>query len=114
MYTDADIKQIAARVLAKYEDQYDYIGIRVQDEAHNAMVGQTYAYQSHAWIDGVQTDEHLNGVSAVSAAEASRFGTHFGGYSGDAIIILGAYHASGGEDDGEIIMRDPMVLEITA
>lgn len=103
------IKKIAEQLLQK-EFDYDYVGIRIQEEK-TEKIGEIMAHKSYVWDDGEMTDERLNGVCAVDIKQAKAL-FDFGGYDGDYIYILGCYHASNGEDAGEIIMTDPIVLDI--
>ena len=112
MYDAKRIKQIAQVVYPRYQDQYDYIGIRIQDHTYDVQVGDTLTHLSNVWIDGEMFDNPLDGVCAVSAAQAIRYPLRHGSYSGNVALVLGSYHASYGEDDGEIIMDRPVVLEI--
>lgn len=91
------------------DGRYEYIGIRVQDDAYGMQVGQTVEHNSHVWIDGDETDEELNGVCAIYAEAIGRISTT---YYGDTVIILGSQSAEYGEDDGEIIMQDAVVLAV--
>lgn len=88
---------------------YAYIGIRVQDDAYGLHVGQTVEHSSHVWVDGEDTEDELDGVCAINY-EAIRFVN--AEYFGDTIIVLGSQNAEYGEDVGEIIMQDAVVLAV--
>lgn len=90
-------------------DAYGFIGIRVQEETYGLTVGDTVAHNSKVWVDGDETDEELDGVSAmnINALDAVQ-----GYYFGACVLILGSNYAGYGEDAGEIIMRDAKVLAI--
>lgn len=104
------IKQIAAAQTA-HLSEWDYVGVRVQEDAYGVQVGDTMTHESNIWIDGEMTDETLDGVSAVSVKLAKHM-NDFESYTGDVAIILGSNRASYGEDETEIIMRAPVVLGI--
>ena len=105
--TVAEMIGIGQEALKKY-DGYEYIGIRVQDLLE--IVGTEMEHRSRVWEDGLYTCEELNGVCAVNA-RADYAKNNSTGYFGEYMIVLGSFHASWGEDVGEIIMEDPEVLE---
>lgn len=91
------------------------LGVRTQEVPFEA-VGETMMHQSVIWIDGEETDEELDGVCALDmrryatkeeAIKASKAG-YFGKYT--AIIESDSYEY--GEDENEIILRDPVIVEI--
>ena len=104
------IKQIAEAQTARLSE-WDYVGVRVQESAYGVQIGDTMTHESNVWLDGEMTDEMLDGVSAVSV-KLARHMNDFESYTGDVAIILGSNRASYGEDETEIIMRRPTVLEI--
>ncbi len=94
-------------------DEYEYIGVRVQEETYGLSVGDTVEHKSKHWIDGEMTEEYTRGVCAISAEYARiRSIGDFGGYPGKTILVLGSNYAEGGEDIGEIVLVDPVVLDI--
>lgn len=103
------IKEIANDLKAK-DFEYDYIGIRVQEELYE-NIGDTVNHKSYVWDDGNILDEQLDGICAIDINEAHWIGD-FGGYLGEYVLILGSYSAQYGNDPGEIIMRDAVVLDI--
>jgi hypothetical protein len=99
-----DIDQIA------HASEYDYIGFRVvNNEVYR--VGDI-AKRSRVWVDGEPTDELLSGASAISRDKLSYTCDGYEGYLGDTILILGSNNAEGGNDPGEIVMIDAVVLDI--
>ena len=100
--------RLGREALAKYGDQYEYIGVRVQH--HPEEVGNIMTHLSHEWDDGHDTGEELNGISAIDATANYLFNSRFS-YLGRYILILGADYREHGYDDGEIIMDSPVVLE---
>lgn len=92
---------------------YPYIAVRSQDVPFTA--GETIDHLSSIWIDGDETDDTLDGVSATKIDRMYLYdGDHFqyGYYYGDYVAILGSDNAEYGEDDGELIMIDPVVLAV--
>lgn len=116
MTTAEQIHEIAKDVMGKGYD-FDYIGIRIQEDAYGAQPGREIDHCSHVWDDGEMLDEETNGVCAVSATLAAKKVLGFGAYSGNVILVIGSNSAESGEDDGEIILRDaygsaPVILDI--
>lgn len=112
--TGSEIKAVAER----YSNDYDYVGIRTQE--HPYSLG-AINHQSHVWDDGYDTGEQLEGVSATNihsdAVHMHGDGKEYnrnGYYYGDHIAIICGNAATGGEDVGEIIIEDAVVVEIVA
>ncbi len=110
LVTAKQVSEIARNIIDTYD--YDYVGIRIHDGNADVSIGQTMTYISHVWVDGEMTDDMLDGVCAVSVKLAARYKLSFGAYVGSTILILGSNRADSGEDDGEIIMYAPTVLDI--
>ncbi len=91
------------------DDRYEYYGVRwVEDEL---AVGQV-APVSRVWVDGSPTDDPLAGACAIRVRTAddiervlSAGSIYFG-----APVLLGSMEMEYGEDDGEIVMRQAVVL----
>ena len=83
---------------------YEIVGIRVQDKPFE--LGEV----SHVWDDGEDTGEELDGVCAIKFDMAKN--SHL--YSGDHVAVLAGNRYSFGEDPGEIIIEDPVVVEVLA
>lgn len=90
-----------------YRD-YEYIGIRVQDGVPFDLGEMSHI--SHIWDDGDDTGEELPGVCVIDGRKAEYSVL----YSGDHVAIIGGNHAEYGEDPGEIIISDPVVLAVLA
>jgi len=88
---------------------FDYIGVRAQEEP--ATVGETMSHKSLVWVDGEETDEELNGVSAIKL-NLCKPQRDLYGYPGNWILVLGSNGIEYGEDEGEIIMEKPVVLAV--
>lgn len=93
-----------------FEEDYAYIGIRVQEETYGLKVGDKVIHNSRVWVDGEETEEELDGVSATMYSAMDHTDNE---YMGRYILILGDNKMSGyGEDEGEIILSYPTVLAI--
>jgi hypothetical protein len=90
---------------------YDYIGFRVEMSPISYKIGDI-VQPSRVWVDGEPTDEYLNGACAISIDKLSYAYDGYEGYLGDTILILGSNNAEGGNDPGEIVMIDPIVLDV--
>lgn len=113
-------KPSSQEIIAKAEELYwdddnafDYIGVRTQEQEFELG---TIDHTSKVWIDGEETDEELDGLCvtdyenpAVKAHGSDRSGSC---YFGDHVALIGYNYGSDGEDDGEIIARDPEVIYI--
>lgn len=103
-----DWEQIIEKLIE--EDEYPYIGIRIQDKPFK--LGEIN-HLSHVWDDNIDTEEELPGVCAVSAKEIEACEKALsGGYYGDHAAILVSKTIEYGEDYAEIIMEDATVVEI--
>jgi len=93
-------------------EAYDYVGYRVvYKDKESYKIGDT-PNRSRVWIDGEPTDELLSGASAISIDKLSYTYDGYEGYLGDTILILGSNNAEGGNDPGEIVMIDAVVLAV--
>lgn len=86
---------------------YEVVGIRVQDKPFE--LGEM-SHVSHVWDDGEDTGEELDGVCAIKFDMAKN--SHL--YFGDHVAVLAGNRYSFGEDPGEIIIEDPVVVEVLA
>ena len=102
------IKQIANEAKKHLNDQYDFIGIRIQEDTYGASIGDNVTHNSSVWDDGNQTEEYLDGVCAIDVT--SKRDT--AGYAGNIALVLGSYSVWGGEDPAELIMQDAVILDI--
>lgn len=107
------INKIAQAVDAS---DYEYYGIRIDDGA-NYSVGD-YTADSRIWIDGEPTGKTLDGTSAVgfrftaSADEIAAAVDLASIYYGNRMYLLGSNSIEYGEDAGEYIMHDAVVVAI--
>lgn len=110
--TIEEIKAIAS----KYETEYEYVGIRTQEEPFE--LGHM-THRSHIWEDGEDTGEMLDGVSCTSV-KSKAVAMHCDGkrnnpggyYYGDHVAIICGNTATLGEDEGELIIEGAVVVEI--
>ena len=100
------VEDIAASALYDYEA----VGVRVQDVPFAPC---PMSHRSHIWDNGDDTGEELPGVSAMrwdSVNAAQRQGYYYG----DHVAVIAGNSWEYGEDSGEIIIHDPVVIEILA
>lgn len=93
-----------------FEEDYAYIGIRVQEETFGLNVGDKVIHNSHVWERGIEMGEELDGVCATMYSALNNTDNE---YFGRYVLLLGDNKMSGyGEDEGEIILYCPTVLAI--
>lgn len=100
------VEDIASSALYEYEA----VGVRVQDVP---FAPGPMAHRSHVWDNGDDTGEELPGVSAMrwdSIDAAQRNGYYYG----DHVAVIASNSWDYGEDAGEIVIHDPIVIEILA
>lgn len=101
------------------KSRFNYFGVR----SENRDLEDGYALEpSHDWIDGEMCDELLNGscatgigylwfdgeqedISAIQEA-IKKNGRKYGDY----MYIIGGDNCEGGNDDGEIIIKDAVII----
>ena len=105
----ARLKEVAEEL---YYD-YEVVAIRVQDPEFE--LGEI-DHKSHVWVDGDETDEELDGVCGIRSDMAERvFNSSFSCvYPGEHVAIIAGNCYTGGEDRGEVIIEDPVVVEVLA
>ena len=87
--------------------EYEYIGIRVQEVPFE--LGEM-THRSHVWDDGDDTGLELDGICALRGEYADLAASYYG----DHIAIVAGNSIEYGEDKGEIIISDAVVLEVLA
>lgn len=102
---------IIAALIAKAQEleldtKYGFIGIRQQEEPFTLG---PMLHCSRVWDDGEETDMELPGVCATDID--SRV---FPQYFGEHVAIVCGNIAEYGEDEGELIIADPVVEYIAA
>ena len=86
---------------------YEVVGIRVQEIPFS--LGEM-DHRSHIWDDGEDTGEELSGVSVIRSDKAELSKTYYGDY----VAVLAGNSYTYGEDDGEIVIEDAVVVEVLA
>ena len=105
-----EIYEIAQKV--KDNNNFDFIGVRVQED-FNEKIGDILTHRSFVWVDGEETEELLNGVCAIDANRLNpTYAMSNGSYSGDVVLILGCDDCERGEDVAEIIINNPVIIDI--
>lgn len=87
---------------------YEVIGIRFQSEAFELGA---ISHHSHVWVDGEDTCEELDGICVQKIETIGKYNNE---YFGDHIAIIAGNEYSYGEDAGEVIINDAIVVEILA
>lgn len=93
--------------------EYGYLGIRV-DDGVEYNIGDCVA-ASRVWDDGDPTDETLNGTSCIGIRYAEDIDKALdlaGYYYGDHIYLIGGNSMEHGEDAGEYVIEDAVVVEV--
>lgn len=113
MKVSADMVKRLKDVAEELFYEYEVVAIRVQEPPFS--LGEIN-HVSHVWVDGEETEEELNGICGICSEYAEKvFGSPFsGGYFGDHAAIIAGNHYELGEDFGEVIISDPVVVEIIA
>lgn len=86
---------------------YEIIGIRVQEEAFS--LGEM-EHRSSVWEDGEPTEEELDGVCVIKHDKLSEAQNYYG----DHVAIVVGNRYTYGVDPGEVIIEDPVVVEVLA
>jgi len=96
------------------EEVFNHYGLRVtgkDNDDYNASIGDILE-PSHVWIDGDWTEDILDGTSAIDWNYKFKSVPKYLSYYGDRVFLLGSNQVQGGEDIGETIMTDAVVLMI--
>lgn len=91
------------------ETWYEVYGIRTQEEPF--ALGEI-DHRSHIWEDGDDTGEELDGICCTTK-EMAKLHTS-GYYYGKHTAIIAGNRSHSGEDEGEIVITDPVVVRILA
>lgn len=92
--------------------EYESYGIRIVSDDDPINVGGT-TEPSEVYLDGEPTGEYLDGTSAVrvfGSVNKALQRANQEGYRGTRVLLLGANDSHAGEDAGETVMRDAVVL----
>lgn len=99
-----EAKEIAKRFMYDYEK----IAIRVQDVPFSLG---PMDHCSHVWVDGEETEYTLDGVCAQDISTIDRY---HNGYYGEYVAIVAGNEYTYGEDSGEVIINDAVVIAVLA
>ena len=107
--------EIKARA-EKYMDEWAVVGIRTQDEEF--ILGEI-EHKSHIWYDDNMTDMQHNGISCSDAADINAVRMHAddydprkGYYYGEHMAIIVGTEYYMGQDEGEVVICNQIVVEI--
>lgn len=109
--TTAEIKAIMQEIID--EGEYSTVAIRTQDQPFE--LGRI-DHCSKVWVDGEETDDELDGISAstIDGADmhADDYSPFRGHYYGEHCAIICGDERTWGEDAYEVIINDPVVVRI--
>lgn len=95
--------------------EYEHYGVRAHRT--DATVGASLG-NSKVWIDGVVTDDELNGISTIKVktttdleAAVSRLRREYC-WADERIVLVGGNTGEWGEDAGEYIISDNVCLAV--
>ena len=103
-----DMRLKAKEIANEFMLDYEKIAIRVQDVPFS-MGAMDHC--SHVWVDGEETEDTLDGVCAQDIETIDRYNNC---YYGDHVAIVAGNDYTYGEDAGEIIISDAVVIAILA
>ena len=106
MKLTADMKKAIMEIADEHGWDYEIIAIRVQDVPFE--LGEI-THASHVWDDGDDTGEELDGLCCTRVDMMSHIQ---GEYYGDYLSVIGGNSYEYGEDVGEVIISDPVAIEI--
>jgi hypothetical protein len=98
-----------------YKQDYEIVAIRTQEIPFE--LGET-SHLSKVWVDGTETDECLDGISGTHIdsrsvrMHSSEHNAWSGYYYGDYTAIICGNEYTIGEDDGEVVIMDAVVVKI--
>ena len=104
--TASELKEI-------YENrEFEYIGIRVEDGIEYEI--GDYANDSRVWVNGDPMDETLNGTCCIgiNGSNCAKALELANSYVGNRVYIIGGDSMEFGEDEGEYIIRNAVVIWI--
>lgn len=106
MKLTADMKNAIMEIAEERGWDYEIIAIRVQEVPFE--LGEI-DHISHVWDDGDDTGEELSGLCCTRVDMMSAIQ---GEYYGDYLAVIGGNSYEYGEDVGEVIISDPVAIEI--
>lgn len=93
------------------EYNWDYECIAVRKQAEPFELGEIN-HVSHIWDNGEDTGEELSGLCAIKADALDTSARVNGDYFGDHIAVIAGNSYEYGEDAGEVIISDPVVIAV--
>lgn len=100
-----------AAVAEEYDFDYACIAVRKQEEPF--ALGEI-DHVSHIWDNGEDTGEELNGLCGIKVNALDDSARYNGYYFGRHIAVIAGNSYEYGEDAGEVIISDPVVISIIA
>ena len=94
-------------------EDYSIVAVRVSSngyDCYDMKVGD-YVPDSRVWIDGVATDELLDGACGIDA-RSSRLAERLSHYEGDKLIVMAGSNGHEGNDLDEIVLSDSEIVAI--
>lgn len=102
------MRREAKKIAREFDLDYEKIAIRVQDVPFS--IGPM-DHCSHVWVDDEETEETLDGVCGQDITTIDRYNNN---YSGSHVALIAGNDYSYGQDAGEIIISDAVVIAILA
>lgn len=92
---------------------YEVVAIRVQEPEFK--LGEM-SHISHVWVDGEETADTLGGICGISSEFAEIVFNRVNPpiYPGEHVAVIAGNQFTYGEDSGEVIISDPVVVEVLA
>ena len=110
MYNKNDFLEIidfCRNIIEKGE--YENYGIRVQED-DTETVGEMMEHQSNDWDDEEMLETKIDGVSTIGIDTIEQM-SDYGGYFGSVAYLIGTNgYTEAGNDAGEIVIENPIVL----
>jgi hypothetical protein len=108
------VRQAYQQAIEQAQRDYDFVGLRTVDGDHSP----TYPSRNYT-SNGEPEEVLLPGVSVTDAKHPNLWAAHNfsdeqiwpdGKYSGDRTYVIGGHYAISGDDAGELIIADPVVI----
>lgn len=106
MTITAEMIKTAKAVSEELFYDYEKFSIRVQDVPFKLG---SMEHVSHIWVDGEDSGNELDGICSQDVESLEKYPHE---YFGEYAAIVAGNEYSYGEDAGEIIIRDPVVVKI--
>lgn len=105
---NAEMRKKIEEIVEEFEFDYEKIAIRVQDVPFSMG---PIDHCSHVWVDGEETEDTLDGVCGQDVNTIDRYNNV---YYGEHVAIIAGNDYTYGEDAGEVIISDAVVIAILA